>query len=193
MSVVGPFRGEYYCFTSYYRSPLQYTLPTNGYAGHFQTLEHIIQAAKCSTREEAQRFNNNFGNDPRLAHKQGLVNGRHHLYDAYFAPMLEDINILKFTTHTDLANRLVKTGSDYLVYYNYWHDTKLGVCACSTCRQTGNNLLGVILMGIRSSFIWGRTFGDGNSRGCTLLPLVASSRTMTFNATDMSTFDTIPF
>jgi predicted NAD-dependent protein-ADP-ribosyltransferase YbiA (DUF1768 family) len=152
MSVIGPFRGEYYCFTSYFRTPIEYTLPTNGYRGVFNTLEHVVQAAKCPSASQAIAFLRAYGFDPRAAHKYGQTLAQiHPQFEARLIPMLEDINILKFHRNAATVERLMKTGTDYLIYYNYWHDTTLGVCACKRCNNTGRNLLGAILMGIRNS------------------------------------------
>jgi hypothetical protein len=51
---------------------------------------------------------------------------------------------LKFTQHPKLAQKLLDTGDELIEERNYWNDTFWG-----TCKGTGKNMLGQLLMAVR--------------------------------------------
>ena len=59
--------------------------------------------------------------------------------------VMYDVCKLKFTTHTDLKEKLLSTGDAELIEGNYWGDVYWGVC-----NGIGKNKLGKTLMRIRS-------------------------------------------
>lgn len=59
--------------------------------------------------------------------------------------VMEDLVRKKFTTHTELGNRLLLTGDEELIEGNTWGDRFWGVC-----RGEGENQLGKILMKVRT-------------------------------------------
>ena len=52
--------------------------------------------------------------------------------------------------HPLLKSWLNNTGTAELVEFNTWHDQIWGVCTCPKCGGIGENLLGKILMRVRS-------------------------------------------
>jgi predicted NAD-dependent protein-ADP-ribosyltransferase YbiA (DUF1768 family) len=142
----------------YYRSRFHYTLLTNGLEYDFPTAQHAVEAAKYSTTMQARTTLTLAGEDPKAIHRMGKNCSRTSQYEALFIPMMEDILALKFPLDVAqpnfvLSERLMGTGDAYIVYWNYWHDNKLGVCACNRCSHgsLGNNLLGLMLMNRRDT------------------------------------------
>lgn len=56
----------------------------------------------------------------------------------------------KFTQSPSLGDRLIATGDALLIEGNKWHDNFWGRCVCGKCEGFGTNLLGEVLMYIRS-------------------------------------------
>jgi len=63
--------------------------------------------------------------------------------------MLEIVRI-KFNSHKDLADKLLATEDKILIEGNTWHDKYWGICYCEKCNGEGKNVLGGILMQVRS-------------------------------------------
>lgn len=59
--------------------------------------------------------------------------------------LMQEFVLYKFTEHPKLRELLLATGYDKLVEGNWWGDTFWGVC-----RGRGSNMLGIILMDVRS-------------------------------------------
>ena len=55
----------------------------------------------------------------------------------------------KFTQNPELMQMLRDTCTAELIEGNNWHDNVWGICQCPKCENTGQNLLGKILMEIR--------------------------------------------
>lgn len=153
MEYIGPFRGATYFMSLYYRSRFHYVLPTNGFEYDFPTAQHAVEAAKCQNSTIARSMIIACGDDPKRVHLYGKNHPATPLYNNLFLPMLEEILVLKFPGNSTeqnfvLSQRLMDTGDSYIVYFNYWHDNKLGVCACNRCNngKIGLNLLGLMLM-----------------------------------------------
>lgn len=64
---------------------------------------------------------------------------------------------LKFDSNPDLKQMLIDTGDKLLVEGNWWNDDYWGVNKNS---GVGRNLLGIILMDVRSSYMHGSIFHD---------------------------------
>jgi predicted NAD-dependent protein-ADP-ribosyltransferase YbiA (DUF1768 family) len=162
---IGPFRGATYFMSLYYRSRFHYTLPTNELEYDFPTAQHAIEAAKCPTAASARSLLNTAGPDPKLARRYGQSHVTSPLYHSIYYPMLEEILALKFPLNSNdsnftLSQRLIETGERYIVYFNYWHDNNLGVCACTRCGAGANglNMLGLLLMDRRDTLL--RNLGE---------------------------------
>jgi len=63
--------------------------------------------------------------------------------------MLNGLKV-KFATATQLQHQLIATGDKELVEGNYWHDNFWGDCKCNKCVTPGLNVLGQLLMRIRT-------------------------------------------
>lgn len=49
-----------------------------------------------------------------------------------------------------LAESLILTGEEDLIFGNHWHDCHLGKCYCPKCKGRGKNILGKNLMSLRT-------------------------------------------
>ena len=56
---------------------------------------------------------------------------------------------IKFA-HPELRNQLLSTHDAELIEGNYWHDNTWGVCGCVQCGGMGQNILGNLLMALRT-------------------------------------------
>nr|AYP67558.1 RNA-dependent RNA polymerase [Ingleside virus]UJQ88144.1 MAG: RNA-dependent RNA polymerase [Ingleside virus]UJQ88146.1 MAG: RNA-dependent RNA polymerase [Ingleside virus]UJQ88152.1 MAG: RNA-dependent RNA polymerase [Ingleside virus]UJQ88154.1 MAG: RNA-dependent RNA polymerase [Ingleside virus] len=133
------FRGDRFFLSNFYPSDLYY----EGLV--FPTAEHAFQAAKAPTGDlrEAVRAAPTPRAAKNIARQFPLPDG----WEARRLEVMAAILSLKFAASTDLAARLVATGTDHLVERNTWHDNYWGDCLCSKCsRRPGLNHLGVLLM-----------------------------------------------
>lgn len=65
--------------------------------------------------------------------------------------VMERLVYSKFKDHSDLARRLLDTGTRVLIYGNTWHDSYWGVCTCDMCcMKKQHNNLGKLLMKVRN-------------------------------------------
>lgn len=109
----------------------------------YPTTEHAFQAAKTLDPDERRQIRMEVtpGRAKRLGRKVAL---RHDWDEIKEGVMLELVR-QKFTTHPELARRLIHTGNARIVEENHWNDTLWGVCD-----GVGENRLGEILMRVRS-------------------------------------------
>lgn len=118
----------------------------------FPSVEHAYQAAKTldHNARKAIAANPNPGQAKRT--------GRHlHIrpeWDAIKVEMMEELVLQKFTTKTDLAQKLIATQGRTLIEGNLWGDTFWGVC-----KGQGENHLGKILMRVRHQLLEIATVG----------------------------------
>lgn len=66
--------------------------------------------------------------------------------------IMYDLLMIKFSDD-NLKKYLIDTGDKEILYFNSWHDTYWGICKCDKCNMTGNNILGKLLMKVRSELI----------------------------------------
>lgn len=143
--MIDAFNGEYRFLSNFYPAPVEFL--------HFlfPTVEHAFQAAKFAHNKEI--FNLFLdpkltpGDTKRLARKhKALMEQTWHIYgkDLVMFFLLRQ----KFAAGTDLAAKLMETGDTPLIEGNTWGDTYWGVC-----NGVGDNVLGNILMLIRSDLL----------------------------------------
>ena len=136
------FDGEYAFLSNFYEHPIQY----NGIV--YPTNEHFFQAMKSLKEEERQMI--------AAAPTPGIAKrlGRKVALRADWEQIKYDIMLLalrlKFCDK-ELREKLRKTGDEYLIEGNYWHDNVWGDCSCERCCTTrGRNELGRLLMQVRN-------------------------------------------
>lgn len=131
------FRGEYDFLSNFYRSPIEYE------GIKYSTVEHAYQASKSplpAMRAEITKLKK-----PGSAKAWGraLVHKREDWEEVKVQVML-DLLRLKFQNPI-LRDRLLVTGDAFIEETNWWGDTFWGVC-----RGEGKNILGKLLMQVRS-------------------------------------------
>ena len=132
------FKGKYLFLSNFYTSTVEYQGLT------FKNAEAAFQAQKCRTRDEKEKF---CGLDASSAKRLG----RHVILrsdrEEVKVQIMFEIVYAKFTQNAYLKRKLMETGDERLVEGNWWGDTTWGMC-----EGKGKNLLGAILMNIRSEF-----------------------------------------
>ena len=135
------FNGQFTFLSNFATAPLK----VNGMA--FATVEHAYQAFKATNED-----------DRLLVQGQQTAGGAQRsgraikMNDTFLERRIEIMTKLlkaKFslTAHPTYANRLLETGTAYLVEGNNWHDTCWGDSSCRECKDIiGENNLGLLLM-----------------------------------------------
>jgi ribA/ribD-fused uncharacterized protein len=128
----------------------------------FPSSEHAFQAAKTVDRITRIRFQN-----PKLpaiaAKRLGKLLAIRSDWDEVKQNVMLTVVRSKFS-RPELGDRLLTTGNEMLVEGNIWHDVVWGNCVCNTtedpkfgkkpgCLEPGRNLLGKILMRVRTELL----------------------------------------
>jgi ribA/ribD-fused uncharacterized protein len=132
------FEGDFRFLSNFFASPVEVERIT------FPTVEHAYQAAKTPNRGERQAIAALPG--PGSAKRAGSKIRTDADWEATKVAVMEQLVCLKFTTHADLREKLLATGTCYLEETNSWGDRFWGVCG-----GRGANHLGRILMEVRES------------------------------------------
>lgn len=158
------FEGEFEFLSNFYPAAIKWPLPKfvkKEYKYEFfvaASVEHVFQA------EKVDRLRTNAANaymtiitspTPGKAKSNGRRAAlRPDWEDKKYGVMRSAIR-LKFMPGSSLAFDLLKTGERDLIEGNSWHDNIWGDCVCGKpkCRETGQNLLGQILMGQRNELL----------------------------------------
>jgi len=115
------------------------------------TSEHAFQATKTITDEDMEYVKSS--RTPGVSKRRGREIQCRDDWDEIKSFVMIDILRSKFSEDSPLTALLLKTGEAELVEGNKWHDNTWGNCTCSkrqSCNGHGKNLLGDILMQIRS-------------------------------------------
>jgi ribA/ribD-fused uncharacterized protein len=125
----------------------------------FPSSEHAFQAVKSVDRITRIRFQ-----DPKMpaiaAKRQGKLLAIRSDWEEIKETVMLTVVRSKFS-RPELGNLLLATGDQALVEGNRWHDNVWGDCNCleaedskfgkkESCREPGKNLLGKILMQVRT-------------------------------------------
>jgi ribA/ribD-fused uncharacterized protein len=70
-------------------------------------------------------------------------------WDEVKTKVMLDVVRIKFSNPI-LRKMLLETGEEELVEGNHWHDNFWGSCRCEKCGSSGQNMLGKILMQVRT-------------------------------------------
>ena len=135
---ISSLRGKYRFLNNLYLAEVTYDGLT------FPTSEAAFQAAKCQTKEERLPFTE-MKNSVLLLQKGRKVTLRPD-WEEVKVGIMEEIVREKFSSHPDLAEKLLATGDLPIMEGNVWHDTFWGV---DVKTGIGENHLGKILMKVR--------------------------------------------
>ena len=140
--VIGPFNGEYSYLSNFHEAEFEY----NGTL--FPTSEHAYQAMKAVEEDEiyekiasasSPKKAKRYGKEPSLPDDWNERKKFH---------MLEIVTA-KFSQNPEIREKLIGTEDQLLVELNKWGDTYWGA---KKSDGEGKNMLGRILMEVRSSF-----------------------------------------
>ncbi len=140
--MINSFSGQYDFLSNFYVSLIIISQK------EWKTTEHIFQAAKIRNKEEREAIRKapTPGKAKRLGHKAQLRDDWEDVKDGIMLKTLR----LKFKLGSNLAERLLQTGDEYLIEGNNWHDNYFGDCHCEECSHIeGKNILGQLLMQVR--------------------------------------------
>lgn len=137
MDTIDSFSGSYAFLSNFFPSPVTYgghTYPTN---------EHAFQAAKCTRFDEVQAIQ--AASTPGAAKRLGRRATLRPDWETTKIEVMTDIVFAKFRQSPRLTLDLFATSDAHLEEGNRWGDTFWG-----TCHGNGRNVLGYILMEVRS-------------------------------------------
>ena len=142
MKAISQFRGEFRFLSNFFPA----TVVMDGL--RFTDTEAAFQSQK--EPEKAHMFE---GLDPATTKAMGRKANLREDWDEVKNDVMRRVVRLKFEQNTDLRKRLIDTGDAVLIEGNNWHDNYWGACTCEGCeRKKGKNMLGNILMELRSEF-----------------------------------------
>ncbi len=113
----------------------------------YPTAEHAFQAAKVLNKEEKLRIAT--GTSAHIAKSIGRTVELRKDWENIKDSIMKNILTIKFKNE-ELKTKLLETEDNILIEGNYWHDNYWGNCTCEKCCDTGKNVLGTLLMEIRS-------------------------------------------
>ncbi len=140
---ISSFSGDFRFLSNFSHSPI--TVDGKEYL----TVEHAYQAAKTADPIEKQQVANCA--TPGKAKRMGRTITLRAEWDDVKADVMESLLILKFSI-PEFKEKLIATWPKILIERNKWHDNYWGncECECSDCATPGQNILGNLLMRVRS-------------------------------------------
>lgn len=130
------FFGEYRWLSNYYSCKVFYK------GREFTSSEAAYQSAKQTDPEIVSFFQTLTGKESKEASRHYSIPPD---WDDIKTAIMYEILYDKFTRNSELKEKLIATGDRYLEETNWWGDEYWGVC-----KGKGENVLGKILMKIRS-------------------------------------------
>ena len=145
--MINSFDGDYAFLSNFYPSEIIYGIGDNGGVLIARTVEHAFQAAKAEKREEELEILK--ASTPGQAKKWGRRCVIREDWEVIKNSVMYNYVNRKFA-NSELRQKLLDTGNEYLEEGNTWHDNYWGNCYCERCANIkGRNKLGEILMTIR--------------------------------------------
>jgi len=153
--IVSEFRNDYHFLSNFFPATLIWK------DVEFPTSEHAYQWAKTLIPEEQDYILYNIqdnGNGPvKSPTTPGQAKRRGtevHLRDDWNqikVEVMREILLAKFTQNWGLRQKLLATEDAFLIEGNTWHDNYWGSCVCKPCGNKGSNVLGALLMSVRTA------------------------------------------
>jgi ribA/ribD-fused uncharacterized protein len=140
--MIASFKGKYRWLSNFWSSPITFGGLT------WPTVEHAFQACKTTDHSEQQEVLNQ--STPGKAKRQGRKVTLRSDWSEIRVECMRVLLLLKFTQNADLRKKLKATGDEELIEGNTWHDKFWGMCYCPKCGGKGENMLGKLLMEVRS-------------------------------------------
>jgi ribA/ribD-fused uncharacterized protein len=150
VNVISEFQGKW-GFLSNFKPPLIFIRCEACGEAHEVTVEHAFQAAKTASVGVQHAIL--VAATPGQAKRMGRVVDLVPNWDQVKVNTMNNLVRMKFMGITEGRALLLSTGDNLLVEGNKWHDTFWGKCNCPIHEGRGANMLGVILMQVRSEII----------------------------------------
>lgn len=142
MEKITSFRGSYRFLSNFYPCKVVY----EGYV--YPTVEHAFQAAKCEHLSDVELIR--AAKTPGDAKSLGLRVKMRADWEARKKCIMYQLLLSKFKD-PKLLRKLERTALKELIEENTWHDGYWGICVCGICKRGGANILGELLMRVRSN------------------------------------------
>ena len=137
--MINSFTNEYYFLSNYSDSKFVY----NGIP--YKNAESAFQSQKCANKEDRKQFSTLTSTE---AKKLGRKISLRKDWEQIKVEQMRQIVSVKFRQNSDLSEKLINTGNEYLEEGNTWGDR-----IWWTVDGKGANLLGQILMELRNELI----------------------------------------
>lgn len=143
MQVIREFKDNFAFLSNFYESEMEIDQGPTKPPVVVKTLEHAYQALKANNKEEAAWVlaSPTAGISKRRGQKVQMWENWDGMRDEIMLELLR----IKFFQNKELADKLLATENARLEEGNWWGDTYWGIC-----RGIGENMLGVLLMQVRS-------------------------------------------
>lgn len=139
--MVNKFDKEYAFLSNFYMCNVTYKDVT------YTNSEAAFHAQKTLDPLEQQKFAKLNPSEAKKLGRKVTLRGD---WEAIKDDVMYDVCFAKFSQNSDLREKLLATGDEYLEEGTYWHDNCWGNCYCDKCKDVaGENRLGKILMRIR--------------------------------------------
>ncbi|MGW8177502.1 MAG: NADAR family protein [bacterium] len=138
--MIRSFTGTFAFLSNFADSPIRWR------GKNFATVEHAYQAAKAQDTKDFEEIRR--AKTPGKAKKMGRKVKMRQDWEEVKVSIMEELLRLKFSDPM-LSVKLVQLNGE-LVEGNTWHDNFWGDCECDKCSKPGTNMLGKLLMKIRS-------------------------------------------
>lgn len=116
----------------------------------FLSSEHAYQTQKTLDPDEQEWLK--LSKTPYMVKKRSYTVSIRNDWEYIKIGIMKDVLFSKFY-NTKLEDKLIKTYPSILKEGNYWHDNFWGSCNCEKCKDKGKNVLGKLLMDIRTFII----------------------------------------
>lgn len=155
VQVIDSFSGKFHDLSNFARM----TVPQSVRRERFFYVEVPFQALKAADTQEFRKIMET--NDPKEAKRLGRqvkINVKN--WDLLAPGVMYSLLEMKFFANPGMAETLKSTGNAKLIEGNHRHDNYWGDCRCGRpeCAGTGKNMLGKLLMRVRTEL---RTYYPG--------------------------------
>lgn len=144
--VINRFIGKYAFLSNFYHAPFIY------HGLRCDTAEHAFQSAKASTYSDRVFIANQL--TAKLAKRRGNEIKLRDDWEKIKVRIMLEVIQCKFSQNAEITRKLMETRTYRLEEGNNWNDTFWG-----NCNGVGYNVLGRILMTVRSTFLRAELYG----------------------------------
>ncbi len=144
--------------SNWFSNFVPYTVPLLDHGIQYRTPEHYYQASKSPFHDDWERIAalDTPGQAKRAGKKLQLrVN-----WDDVKVLVMMRVLLWRIETDPIWKGKLMDTGYSRITEWNTWHDLYWGRCTCDKCQESGLNVLGELLMNIRSIILYSKVTNE---------------------------------